>query len=58
MTRLLRLEECAERTSSSVRWWRRAVFEKRIPVVKLGRLVRIAERDLEAFLAANREDPR
>ncbi len=55
MTRLLTLQECADRTSTTLRWWRRAVFERRIPVVKLGRLVRIAEEDLAAFLAAHRE---
>lgn len=54
MSRLLTLAECAERTSTTERWWRRAVFEKRIPVVRLGRLVRIEETDLEALIAAGR----
>jgi excisionase family DNA binding protein len=56
--RLLTLAECAERTSTTVRWWRRAVFEKRVPVVRLGHLVRVAEEDLAAFISANREPPR
>ena len=54
-SRLLSLEECAQLTGTKVRWWRTAVFEKRLPVVHLGRLVRIAESDLEDFLAANRQ---
>jgi excisionase family DNA binding protein len=32
------------------------IFERRLPVVHVGRLVRIDERDLEAFIAANRSD--
>lgn len=53
---LLTLAECAERTNTSERWWKRAVFERRIPVVKVGRFVRVDEADLEAFLKANRRD--
>lgn len=57
MSRLLTLQDCAERTGTSLRWWRRAVFEKRLPVIKLGRLVRIDERDLEAFIDGGRVEP-
>ena len=56
MSRLLTLAECAERTSTTERWWRRAVFERRVPVVRLGRLVRVDESDLEAFIAAGRAE--
>jgi hypothetical protein len=35
---------------------RRLVFERRIAYVKLGRHVRIAARDLDAFIAARRVD--
>ena len=58
MKRLLSLDECAERTGTTVRWWRRAVFEKRVAVHHLGRLVRIHEDDLEAFIEANRQPAR
>lgn len=58
MARLLTLAECAERTGTTVRWWRRAIFERRVAVVRLGRLVRIAEPDLEAFIASNTEPAR
>lgn len=52
--RLLTLGECAERTSTTLRWWRRAVFERRIAVVKIGALVRIDEHDFEDFIEVNR----
>jgi excisionase family DNA binding protein len=58
MSRLLTLGECAERTNTSLRWWRRAVFEKRVPVVRLNRLVRIREDDLEIFIETHREPAR
>lgn len=58
MSRLLTLTECAERTGTTVRWWRRAIFEKRIPYCKLGALVRIDERDLEQFIGASRRESR
>jgi hypothetical protein len=35
---------------------RRLVFQRRIAYVKLGRHVRIATRDLDAFIAASRVD--
>jgi excisionase family DNA binding protein len=39
-----------------VRFVRRLVFERRIAYVKLGRHVRIAARDLDAFIRAGRID--
>ena len=41
---------------TSARFVRRLVFERRIAYVKLGRHVRIATRDLDAFIAASRVD--
>ena len=52
--KLLTVEETAERLGTSVRFVRRLVFERRIAYVKLGRHVRIAARDLDAFIAAGR----
>ena len=52
--RLLTVEAAAERMGTSVRFVRRLVAERRIRFVKLGRLVRIAESDIEAFIAAGR----
>ena len=54
MERLLTVEEAAERLGTSVRFVRRLVFQRRIPYVKVGRHVRIAACDLEAFIQAGR----
>lgn len=54
MSRLLTPPEAADKLNVSLRWIRAAVFEQRFPVVKLGRLVRIDERDLDAYIASNR----
>jgi excisionase family DNA binding protein len=51
---LLSVEQAAERLGTSVRFVRRLVFERRIAYVKVGRHVRIAARDLDAFIAARR----
>lgn len=53
--RLLTVEEAADYLSVSVRFIRRIIHERRIPVVRLGRHVRLAEPDLEAFVAAGRQ---
>jgi excisionase family DNA binding protein len=54
LERLLTVEQAAERLGTSVRFVRRLVFERRIAYVKLGRHVRIAAGDLEAFVRAGR----
>jgi excisionase family DNA binding protein len=54
--RLLTVGEAADRLGTSTRFVRRLVFERRIAFVKVGRYVRIAEADLEAFIAAGRVD--
>ena len=51
---LLSVEQAAERLGTSPRFVRRLVFERRIAYVKLGRHVRIAARDLDAFIRAGR----
>jgi excisionase family DNA binding protein len=51
---LLSVEQAAQRLGTSVRFVRRLVFERRIAYVKLGRHVRIAARDLDAFVRAGR----
>jgi excisionase family DNA binding protein len=55
---LLTVEQAAERLGTSVRFVRRLVFERRIAYVKVGRHVRIATRDLDAFIDAGRVDAR
>ena len=51
---LLTVDQAAERLGTSVRFVRRLVAERRIAYVKLGRHVRIAAEDLEAFIVAGR----
>jgi excisionase family DNA binding protein len=54
MDRLLTPQEAAEHLGTSLRFVRRLVLERRIPFIKLGRHVRIAASDLDAFIAAGR----
>jgi excisionase family DNA binding protein len=54
MDRLLTVEEVADRLGTSVRFVRRLIAERRIAYTKLGRHVRIASRDLDAFIRAGR----
>ena len=54
MDRLLTVEEAAARLGTSMRFIRRLIFERRIAYVKVGRHVRIAPTDLDAFIAAGR----
>ena len=54
MDQLLTPQEAADRLGTSLRFVRRLVLERRIPFIKLGRHVRIAASDLDAFIAAGR----
>lgn len=54
---LLTVEVAAERMSTSVRFVRRLIAERRIEFVKLGRYVRISESALREFIEAGRVDP-
>jgi excisionase family DNA binding protein len=58
MERLLTVDEAAERLGTSARFIRRLIAERRIAYTKLGRHVRIATRDLDAFVASGRVEPR
>jgi excisionase family DNA binding protein len=51
---LLTVEQAAERLGTSERFVRRLIAERRIAYTKLGRHVRIATRDLDAFILAGR----
>jgi excisionase family DNA binding protein len=48
--RLLSIEHCAEFTDTSSAFWRKLLYRRAIPSVKVGRLVRIRQSDLEAWL--------
>ncbi|MGH9412243.1 MAG: excisionase family DNA-binding protein [Terriglobales bacterium] len=54
-TTLFTVQQLAERTGASESYWRRQIRQRRIRVYRLGDLVRIAETDLAAFLAARAE---
>jgi excisionase family DNA binding protein len=54
---LLTVDQAAERLATKPRFIRRLIAEKRIPYVKLGAHVRIADHDVDAFIAAGRVDP-
>ncbi|HUY49700.1 MAG TPA: helix-turn-helix domain-containing protein [Streptosporangiaceae bacterium] len=55
--RLLTVEAAAERMSTSPRFVRRLIAERRIEFVKIGRHVRISESALTEFLEAGKELP-
>lgn len=53
--RLLDVQDVAERLNVSAAYVRRRmIFERRIPYVKIGRHVRIDEKDLEAYIDRGR----
>jgi excisionase family DNA binding protein len=54
MNELLTVKEAANRRGTAERFIHRLVFERRIPYTKLGRHVRIAAYDLDAFVRAGR----
>jgi excisionase family DNA binding protein len=51
---MLNVPEVADRLGTSQRFVRRLIAERRIPYTKLGKHVRIADADVEAFIAAGR----
>jgi excisionase family DNA binding protein len=55
--RLLTVEAAAEHLSTSVRFIRRLIAERRIEFVKVGRHVRISESALTDFIEAGRVEP-
>lgn len=49
-SRLLTVQQAAQRLNVSVRNIRHQIHQRRVPIVKIGRLVRIEEGELEAFI--------
>jgi len=47
--KLLSVVEVAKLTGTSIAFWRKAIWRRQIPIVKVGRLTRIRERDVDAF---------
>lgn len=54
VTKLFTIEEVAESLNVSSRTVRRLIDSGALPAHRLGRLIRIADRDLAVFLAASR----
>lgn len=54
MTRLLDIAAAAEHLNVTERWMRRAVAERRIPFVKVGRFVRFDVCDLDRWIESRR----
>ena len=55
--RVLTLMQCEYRTGKKVSTWRKAIAEKRIPFVRLGRSVRIPEEFIEDLIKKGWHDP-
>jgi excisionase family DNA binding protein len=53
---LLTVDQAAERLGTTTRFIRRLRTERRIPIIKLGGHIRIDSNDLDAFIAAGRQD--
>lgn len=51
---LLTIEEAAARLSVSIRNIRHQIYRRQLPIVKVGRLVRIDAGDLEEFIERGR----
>ena len=54
--RLLTVQQAGDYIATGERFVRRLIAERRIPVHHLGRHVRIAERDLDHFIEAGRQE--
>ncbi len=50
MTKLLRISDVADRLAVSPLTVRKWVFQKRLPIVRVGRAVRVREEDLDALV--------
>jgi len=46
----LRVNECAEKYPMSNAWWRRAILERRISVVRIGRAVLVPQSEIDRIL--------
>ena len=53
---LLTVEQAADRLGTSVRFIRRLRTEGRIPVIKLGKHIRIDSNDLDNYINASRQE--
>lgn len=54
LSRLLTIEQTAELLNVSIRNVREQIYRRRLSIVKVGRLVRIEQSELEAFIERGR----
>ncbi len=54
MMKLMTVKDLARESQLSVNWWRKFIKEGRIPVIRLGRRVRIVEGDYRELIEQNR----
>jgi excisionase family DNA binding protein len=47
---LLNVQDVAAKTRTTVSYWRKLISQRRIPVVKIGRLIRLRAEDVERVL--------
>ena len=57
LPRLLAIDEVAEHLGVSVRHVRRLVFERRIPYIKWGHLLRFDPTEIQAWLSRSKIEP-
>lgn len=57
MNKYLTVQEAADHLNTSVRFVRRLIAERRIAFHRVGRHIRLALADLDAFVAAGRVSP-
>lgn len=50
MDQLLSLSQAAEQTATTVSFWRKLIYRRRIPIVKLGKLTRLRAEDVERLI--------
>ena len=55
--RLLTLSECEAQTGRKVSTWRKAIAQRRIPFVRLGRSVRIPQEVVDKLIQSGWHDP-
>ncbi len=56
-TQLLTPEEAAERLSTTKRFIRRLVEERKITFIKVGRFIRFTDADLDTYIAERKVSP-
>lgn len=54
---LLSVDEAAKEYGQTPSYWRKQVYNRSIPFVKMGKSVKLRRKDIEAFIAARTVEP-